>query len=979
MPNITFFLSKEREVSRDKTPKSVGDITRFTDKDSNEVTQVYLGSSVAETETKEISLSGESYNAKISESGALKVLIITGKKKFPDGFFIYDSDTSKIFNVEDAAKTSSIPPTFTGYLTSANIFNPAKEAVKTALEAFRTKLNAEERQITLGSVSSPVPYVGTFFNKGGKWNTEINAYITMIESNVLIPDFGKTLKQRVADLDAADKTLNEPIYEGFKAELVKTLTEIMNNPAVRNAAAAMNKVTPDSAAEAGIGKKSDSGPFGPIEESFKPLREAMPAPESEEESAEQERFTKQEEERKKTLESGLFDQNLVEFSRFWDTDRSYIAVKSAATTAGPSGGNVVLGSDGEAVIERGGGEGAAPGEPAAPGTDGGGADLEAQAINVDQARKEIVAVLEILPAGLKDPKQFGLDAATAFVLSQTIGLTEFKEGGSLYTEITGYIDNIENKRLPNTYGKPFSDRQLGAGARFLAGKLKSDAGPVIKQKLSESPDANKLMTQGARGAPLGPEAKALYEATLGFADLFGLKDQIVTPGQARQTGTTPGTDVSVPTGTTGAPPPPSGGESADGGAISSAGGTAVSSDSPSTTGGSAQPGAAAEVTDIAVAAVRILNARPVAVQVFMDFGPPRSTDTPQPKSLQWTIDPAYFGGYQLQISDSQRATIAQYKNQQVILRVSATPLTGGRPVEVKQPLSIRTYRLPDQAELVPIKTFTFGRLTGTQSVSPEPAAQGGARDFSKRVAEVPCFFYKADGGVSGPTGDTVGVNSSASGRTYRFDFPEGFLVPIRIKFDAAKNPKTADKLDKLRQEQGLLSESKGKILKEGGVPHWIFLKRRGALDSGRGGAGGGADEGADADAAGGLRVNIAVKTIVISTTDKLRVVGNTGNPWDASSFKAAFYPGKGAQFDKDEFPSAGLILCDDDFGLFSGLDRGAVMTAMYRVLFTDRAPASSAYKLVGLQKWADDIRVIGSNPEVSATARRKPDNLFASS
>ena len=183
----------------------------------------------------------------------------------------------------------------------------------------------------------------------------------------------------------------------------------------------------------------------------------------------------------------------------------------------------------------------------------------------------------------------------------------------------------------------------------------------------------------------------------------------------------------------------------------------------------------------------------------------------------------------------------------------------------------------------------------------------------------------------------------------------------------------------MRKEQGLLSESKSKILKEGGVPHWIFLKRRGALDSGRGGAGGGADEGADADAAGGLRVNIAVKTIVISTTDKLRVVGNTGNPWDASSFKAAFYPGKGAQFDKDEFPNAGLILCDDDFGLFSGLDRGAVMTAMYRVLFTDRAPASSAYKLVGLQKWADDIRVIGSNPEVSATARRKPDNLFASS
>ena len=205
-------------------------------------------------------------------------------------------------------------------------------------------------------------------------------------------------------------------------------------------------------------------------------------------------------------------------------------------------------------------------------------------------------------------------------------------------------------------------------------------------------------------------------------------------------------------------------------------------------------------------------------------------------------------------------------------------------------------------------------------------------------------------------------------------------MPIRIKFDPAKSLKTKEKLDKLMQDQGLLSESKRRMLKEGGVPHWIFLKGRGALDKGRGGAGGAGSgaEGADADAAGGLRVNIAVKTIVISTTDKLRVVGNTGNPWDSSSFKVAFYPGKGAQFEKDEFPNAGLILCDDDFGIFGGLSKGDVMTAMYRVLFTDRAPASSAYKLMGLNRWADDIRVAGSNPEVSATARRKPNNLFAS-
>jgi len=614
--------------------------------------------------------------------------------------------------------------------------------------------------------------------------------------------------------------------------------------------------------------------------------------------------------------------------------------------------------------------------PPAGGTSAPTAAEAISAADLDKARVQIVSALNEVPKIFDDPGSVkDLPFGGTGILKRSINRSSFKPtDGDFYIEIKKIIGDIESKKTVSTpssfVSRSNTDENVKEENDFLATKIKEKGTPVVQQILAKSPEALRLLNLGANKKLDGnKDAKDLYDATIAFATLFDMQADIEKFAK----------DTVVSADGNTVTPPPVPGTSAAGSASAAVGGVSGGgSGSASSNGGSAQPGAAAEVTDIAVAAVRILNARPAPVQVFMDFGPPRSGDIEQPLPLQWTIDPAYFSGYQLQINDSQRAIIAQYKNQQVILRVSATPLTGGRPVEVKQPLSIRTYRLPDQAELIPIKTFTFGRLAGTQSVSPEPAAQGGARDFSKRVAEVPCFFYKADGGVGAPAGDAVGVTSAASGRTYRFDFPEGFLVPIRIKFDDAKNPKTASKLEKLRQEQGLLSESKGKLLKEAGVPHWIFLKRRGALDSGRGGAGGGADAGADADAAGGLRVNIAVKTIVISTTDKLRVVGNSGNPWDASSFKAAFYPGKGAQFDKDEFPNAGLILCDDDFGLFSGLDRGAVMTAMYRVLFTDRAPDSSAYKLVGLQKWADDIRVIGSNPEVSATARRKPDNLFAS-
>ena len=636
---------------------------------------------------------------------------------------------------------------------------------------------------------------------------------------------------------------------------------------------------------------------------------------------------------------------------------------------------------------------------------------------ITSAKEQIVTILNTVKGYLDNPATIAdanipgapsLDNSQKLALLGSFAQSDFGKSitGSpnrFNKEVAEVIDAISKDNTVSA-AEPFKNRagEKGSIVTVEANKAANDkisafirsiALPYVTDALSKSDSAAalKVLKMGADGRLTAgtPEIK-LYDNVLTFAALFDFKSDLeqslkgakvksdgkieLTPVSTSPAPATPGAATPAPA-TPGAAPPA--GAPGDATARSAAPTGAVPTGAVATSG-AAQPGAAAEVTDIAVAAVRILNARPAPVQVFMDFGPPKSADIEQPVPLQWTIDPAYFSGYQLQINDSQRAIIAQYKNQQVILRVSATPLTGGRPVEVKQPLSIRTYRLPDQAELIPIKTFTFGRLAGTQSVSPEPAAQGGARDFSKRVAEVPCFFYKADGGVGAPAGDAVGVTSAASGRTYRFDFPEGFLVPIRIKFDEAKNPKTADKLVKLRKEQGLLSESKGKLLKEAGVPHWIFLKRRGALDSGRDGAGGGADAGADADAAGGLRVNIAVKTIVISTTDKLRVVGNSGNPWDASSFKAAFYPGKGAQFDKGEFPNAGLILCDDDFGLFSGLDRGAVMTAMYRVLFTDRAPDSSAYKLVGLQKWADDIRVIGSNPEVSATARRKPDNLFAS-
>jgi hypothetical protein len=175
-----------------------------------------------------------------------------------------------------------------------------------------------------------------------------------------------------------------------------------------------------------------------------------------------------------------------------------------------------------------------------------------------------------------------------------------------------------------------------------------------------------------------------------------------------------------------------------------------------------------------------------------------------------------------------------------------------------------------------------------------------------------------------------------------------------------------------------MQESK-RLIKEGGVPHWIFLKP-GRKGRGGGAGAGGAGAGEDDSTAGGLAVNIGVRKIVISTDIKYRIVGNVGDPWDESSFKVELFSGTGASFPKaGEFPEAGIILCADDVrdlglaNMTGGIKE--LKAAMFQVLFTMNSPSNTPYKRMGASRWVQDARVAGGNPNTSVTARERPRRL----
>ena len=604
--------------------------------------------------------------------------------------------------------------------------------------------------------------------------------------------------------------------------------------------------------------------------------------------------------------------------------------------------------------------------------------------------------------------------------------SEFNPNETYNVEIKAAISTINNNTTDLASAKPFLDRP-GMPATLtisterskssndeIAKLLRDFGGPYVNYLLSQpdSTAALKLLKAG-REDKLDESQKRLYKNVLTFTALFGTKDtleKMLDDVTVNDDGSVSAPAKSTPSSSSGAgaPVPTQAGAPAPTtpGAPSTTGSTAPSTPGEESSSGAArvggstgaedsdtEPGAAAPVNPIGIGVVVIVNARPAKVTATLRFtGPNDAGSGDVDRILTWQIPPEFFSGYQLQISDDLRPAIMSGKGKQAVLEIKARPLTGGAPISRTQTLMIRPYNLPEKAAMMPVLNFIFGKLSGTQEVLPARAAEGGATDFSKRNAFVPCFFYKKDGGV-GEAGAAaegssrgqgyVAVVSAADGKTYDFDFPDGILVPIRLNVTPA-NVKLKKSIEGIKTEQKLNeSKSRSGLIKEGGVPHWIFLK------PGRKGAGGGlgagdeGEDGGEGEDRGGLKVNVALKRIRISTTDKLRIVGNVGVPWDESSFKAAAWPGTGAEFNRGAFPEAGIILCKDDLDKidakaisFSAMPV-PIVRAIYDVLFSLKS-GDSAYRAVGLRRWADDITVIGSNLNTSATAREKPDRLFAS-
>jgi hypothetical protein len=609
------------------------------------------------------------------------------------------------------------------------------------------------------------------------------------------------------------------------------------------------------------------------------------------------------------------------------------------------------------------------------------------------------------------PGRPDISALNTSALALAYSASEFNPDETYNDEIDAAIATVESNTADLASAQPFLARP-GVQSRFVSADrskssndeiakiLRDFGGPYFNHLLSQpdSAAALKLLKAGREGKLTNDNQNREYTNVLAFTALFGTKDRLekmldgatVNPDgsvSAPATGTSgstgaltsgTGTGETSPTGAGGetgvATPGSPTGEVSAGTAAAGVGGGGTAS--PSAAGGA--PGSAAPVNPIAIGVVQILNAQPAKISLSIEPANLKAEAVPMPV---WEISPEYFSGYRLEINDTYRPFVELYKGSQALLKITATPITGGRPVQLSRPITIRPYILPKQLGEIPVTTFAVGRLMGGVTINPDPAQVGGAVDFDGRDGEVPCLYFKADGGAASAAGDNVSVRTTANGRTYAFTFTSGFLVPVRIKIDP-NNKKQAAALSKIKEAQGIdqesMQESK-RLIKEGGVPHWIFLKP-GRKGRGGGAGAGGAGAGEDDSTAGGLAVNIGVRKIVISTDIKYRIVGNVGDPWDESSFKVELFSGTGASFPKaGEFPEAGIILCADDvrdLGL-ANMTGGIkdLKAAMFQVLFTMNSPSNTPYKRMGASRWVQDARVAGGNPNTSVTARERPRRL----
>ena len=266
--------------------------------------------------------------------------------------------------------------------------------------------------------------------------------------------------------------------------------------------------------------------------------------------------------------------------------------------------------------------------------------------------------------------------------------------------------------------------------------------------------------------------------------------------------------------------------------------------------------------------------------------------------LKVTVPPNFMGmTVPVVIDDANREFFKKNGKELLSVTVIAKPRSGGEKV-TSDPEQVRVRK--DNPARISFMVDAAGRETGTAGGLQADIGAGGAKDFTA-VPRGTCreVYYTKTGGARAAD---VDVALTAKGKSYKFIFAaDPFLVPISIRIPSSLQ----------------LQESNRHLAESSAVPHWLFIKSRGA-----GGVGGGAGDGGPSDDdsynadTGETRVNIAVQTISAKTNVKWIVVPQAGNPWDINSFEVTFAPGSGktmrSALESGGLENLGPVLFSDD-------------------------------------------------------------------
>lgn len=581
--------------------------------------------------------------------------------------------------------------------------------------------------------------------------------------------------------------------------------------------------------------------------------------------------------------------------------------------------------------------------------------------NFSNAKSQIVKALEELVNRIEKPKGSGTwDTKGLELLVKT---TQFNTDDTFNKEMKQFIADI---KADKSIAELTTDKRENAADKTLLLKIRADVPPELAKTFRDPQniDAAALLKAGADGRPtLNGNDKILYENSVKFANYLGLKEQFIAI--AKSTGSDEGPKQSVVPDIPSVPGIPeipggilgggSGGESGPGGVLSAVkdAGAAVADVISGAIAGSGGGGAVGEAEapppEQVAFYVKITRADPskgAKIKIYSEAIGRAEGST----EFNYTIPGRSFGKLVPIIITQGSGGNAEFfeqaaKNEQAItIEIEAVPASGGAAITKSEERPVPYPRKRGlKAEVIP---FQFDVSLGTVAGPGLQADKGygGAKNFTDESGQVQEIAWAKAGGVKY---SLVNVDVSAVGRTYTFNFEtRPFLVPVRLK---------TKKLD----------ESKKPRLNEATtVPHWIFIDpnraRRGA--GGAGGAGGGDDV-----TAAGEALNIAVKSIQISTDAKWITLPVPNSDWDEGSFKVTLEGGKGANL--TGLPAGVKTpLCADDLsdaklGGLLGM-KSELRNAIYNTLFRQ----SEAYMRLGITCWGDSQKVSGP----SALTAREP-------